>query len=81
MALSEVGPSITLCAFSETVAFSLGGIVSMPAVYNFAGFSAVAIFTDFLLQITCFVALLTLDAKRAEVFIYLFYLFYFSLYY
>jgi len=66
MALSEVGPSITLCALSETVAFGLGGIVSMPAVYNFAGFSAVAIFVDFLLQITCFVALLTLDAKRVE---------------
>jgi len=66
MALSEVGPSITLCALSETVAFALGGIVSMPAVYNFAAFSAVAVFTDFLLQVTVFVALLTLDARRVE---------------
>lgn len=66
MALSEVGPSITLCAISETVAFALGGIVGMPAVYYFAAFSSVAVFVDFLLQVTCFVALLVLDARRVE---------------
>jgi len=65
--MSEVGPSITLSATAETVAFALGAVVSMPAVNSFAAFSAVAIFVDFLLQITCFVTLLGLDARRAEV--------------
>jgi len=66
MSLGEVGPSITLTAISETVAFALGAIVKMPAVNSFASYSAVAIFIDFLLQITVFVALLTLDVKRSE---------------
>ena len=66
--MSEVGPSITLSAVAETVAFALGAIVSMPAVNSFAGYSAVAIFVDFMLQITCFVTLLGLDARRAEVY-------------
>jgi Niemann-Pick C1 protein len=65
--MSEVGPSITLSAVAETVAFGLGAIVSMPAVNSFAAYSAVAILVDFLLQITCFVTLLGLDARRAEV--------------
>ena len=49
--MSEVGPSITLSAVAETVAFALGAIVSMPAVNSFAGYSAVAIFVDFLGQV------------------------------
>ena len=36
----------------------------MPAVRVFSLYAAVAVFVDFLLQITCFVALLSLDAKR-----------------
>ena len=64
--LREVGPSITLSAMSETVAFSLGAVVSMPAVNSFAGLSAVAVFVDFLLQITLFLTLLGADARRTE---------------
>jgi len=36
----------------------------MPAVRTFSMFAGLAIFCDFLLQITCFVAVLALDAKR-----------------
>lgn len=39
----------------------------MPAVRTFSLFAAVAVFIDFLLQITCFVSLLGLDIKRQEV--------------
>ena len=66
LTLKEVGPSITLSALSETVAFSLGAVVSMPAVNSFAGLSAVAVFVDFLMQITLFLTLLAADARRTE---------------
>ncbi|KAL1418222.1 hypothetical protein MTO96_026105 [Rhipicephalus appendiculatus] len=36
----------------------------MPAVKTFALYAGLALLVDFLLQVTCFVALLTLDAKR-----------------
>ena len=64
--MSEIGPSITLSATSESVAFLLGTIVTMPAVNSFAAYSAVAVFVDFLLQITCFLALVAIDARRKE---------------
>ena len=64
LALASVGPSITLAALAESSAFMLGLMTKMPAVQAFAVYSAVAIFFDYLLQITCFVAFLTLDARR-----------------
>lgn len=39
----------------------------MPAVHTFSLFAGMAVFIDFLLQITCFVSLLGLDIKRQEV--------------
>ncbi|XP_042300006.1 NPC intracellular cholesterol transporter 1-like, partial [Sceloporus undulatus] len=44
----------------------LGSLSTMPAVRTFSLFAAVAVFIDFLLQITCFVSLLGLDIKRQE---------------
>ena len=38
----------------------------MPAVRIFSLYAAAAVFFDFLLQVTAFVALLSLDAKRQE---------------
>ena len=38
----------------------------MPAVRIFSLYAAAAVFFDFLLQITAFVALLSLDSKRQE---------------
>ncbi|XP_010637028.1 NPC intracellular cholesterol transporter 1-like [Fukomys damarensis] len=38
----------------------------MPAVHTFSLFAGMAVFIDFLLQITCFVSLLGLDIKRQE---------------
>uniref|UniRef100_A0A670Y8Z2 NPC intracellular cholesterol transporter 1 n=1 Tax=Pseudonaja textilis TaxID=8673 RepID=A0A670Y8Z2_PSETE len=64
--LGEVAPSMFLSSFSETVAFFLGSLSTMPAVRTFSLFAAVAVFIDFLLQITCFVSLLGLDVKRQE---------------
>ncbi|XP_072460487.1 NPC intracellular cholesterol transporter 1 isoform X1 [Notamacropus eugenii] len=64
--LGEVAPSMFLSSFSETVAFFLGALSTMPAVRTFSLFAGMAVFIDFLLQITCFVSLLGLDIKRQE---------------
>ncbi|CAG8754700.1 4506_t:CDS:1, partial [Acaulospora morrowiae] len=64
--LGRMGPSILLSALSETIAFGLGGIVTMPAVRNFALYAALAVWVDFSLQVTVFIAFLSLDAKRQE---------------
>ncbi len=50
-ALAEAGPSITLAAAAETLAFALGGLTPMPAVRNFSLCAALAILLDFLLQV------------------------------
>jgi Niemann-Pick C1 protein len=65
--LGKMGPSILLSSISETVAFGLGAFVTMPAVSSFAIVAALAVFIDFLLQATCFVSCMVLDAHRAEV--------------
>ncbi|KAM7400435.1 hypothetical protein PAMA_004903 [Pampus argenteus] len=64
--LGDVAPSMFLSSFSETVAFFLGALSSMPAVRTFSLFAGLAVFIDFLLQISCFVSLLGLDARRQE---------------
>ncbi|XP_056327122.1 NPC intracellular cholesterol transporter 1 [Danio aesculapii] len=64
--LGDVAPSMFLSSFSETVAFFLGALSTMPAVRTFSLFAGLAIFIDFLLQISCFVSLLGLDIKRQE---------------
>lgn len=45
----------------------LGALSTMPAVKIFSLYAALAVLIDFLLQISCFVSLMTLDAKRQEV--------------
>lgn len=62
--LSKVGPSILLTTLSESICFFLGGLSDMPAVKAFALYAGMALVIDFLLQISCFVSLLALDAKR-----------------
>uniref|UniRef100_A0A8C8JJY3 SSD domain-containing protein n=1 Tax=Oncorhynchus tshawytscha TaxID=74940 RepID=A0A8C8JJY3_ONCTS len=64
--LGDVAPSMLLSSFSETVAFFLGALSTMPAVRTFSLFAGLAVFIDFLLQISCFISLLGLDAKRQE---------------
>lgn len=65
-ALAVAGPSITLAASCETLAFLLGAITPMPAVRNFSLCAALAVLLDFILQVTMFVAFLSLDLKRME---------------
>lgn len=65
-ALGRMGPSILLSASMETVAFSLGAFVGMPAVRNFAAYAAGAVLINALLQITMFVSVLALNQQRVE---------------
>jgi Niemann-Pick C1 protein len=62
--LGSVAPSMLLTGLAESIAFFLGALTSMPAVRSFSLFAGMAIFLDFLLQVTFFVALLYWDARR-----------------
>lgn len=62
--VGKVGPSMLLTSLSESLAFFLGALTNMPAVKVFSLYAAMAVLFDFLLQITIFICLLTLDAKR-----------------
>ena len=39
----------------------------MPAIRSFALFAGMALLIDFFLQMTCFIALFSLDTRRQEV--------------
>ncbi|XP_075414452.1 NPC1-like intracellular cholesterol transporter 1 [Tenrec ecaudatus] len=64
--LGHVGPSMLLCSLSEAICFFLGALTPMPAVRTFALTSGLAVVLDFLLQMSAFVALLSLDSRRQE---------------
>ncbi|KAM6931324.1 NPC1-like intracellular cholesterol transporter 1 [Xenentodon cancila] len=64
--LGQVAPSMLLCSLSESVCFFLGALSTMPAVKSFALYAALAVVMDFVLQMTAFVALLSLDARRQD---------------
>ncbi|GLG97820.1 NPC intracellular cholesterol transporter 1 homolog 1b, partial [Gryllus bimaculatus] len=63
-ALGRAGPSLLLASASECCCFLLGALSAMPAVRAFALFAGLALALAFVLQCSCFVALLTLDARR-----------------
>jgi Niemann-Pick C1 protein len=66
--LGKVGASMTLASMSEFLAFMLGALTKMPAVQAFCVFAGVAVLANFILQITAFVALLSLDVRRRDSF-------------
>ncbi|KAJ1272298.1 hypothetical protein BS78_06G191600 [Paspalum vaginatum] len=66
VALVEVGPSITLASFAEVLAFAVSTINPTPATRVFSMFAALAVFMDFLLQVTAFVALIVFDFRRTQ---------------
>jgi len=53
-----------LTSISESIAFFLGALTPMPAVRLFSLYAGMSVLIDFLLQITIFVSLITLDQKR-----------------
>ena len=65
-ALKEIGPSIFAAAFCETLAFFIGMLTDVPALYSFCLVAGLSVAADFILQITLFIAALTLDGKRIQ---------------
>ena len=65
-ALARVGPSILLTAMSECFCFLIGALSDMPAVRTFALYATVALFIDFIFQISAFIALMAIDQRRME---------------
>ncbi len=57
-ALAEVGPSVTLAAACEVLAFGLGGLTGMPAIRNFSLCAAAAVALDYVLQVVWYLVLL-----------------------
>ena len=49
------------------VFYNAGALSGMPAVKAFALYAGMALLFDFLLQISCFIGLLSLDTARQEV--------------
>ncbi|CAM9850692.1 unnamed protein product, partial [Ectocarpus sp. 12 AP-2014] len=64
LGVKRCGVSITYTSLTNFFAFLLGSLTSLPAVEYFCLYAATAILFDFFLQMTAFVALLTIDAKR-----------------
>ena len=62
--VGEVAPSLLLASLSESACFLIGTLTPMPAVKVFAMTASLALIIDFVLQMTVFIALLTLDTKR-----------------
>ncbi|RCK63902.1 Niemann-Pick type C-related protein 1 [Candida viswanathii] len=64
--LKNIGPSCFISAILQVSMFLLATSVGMPAVRNFAFYGAGAVLINFLLQMTCFIGLLSLDQRRLE---------------
>jgi Niemann-Pick C1 protein len=65
-AMKEVGPSIFAAAFCEALAFFIGMLTDVPALYSFCLVAGLSVIADFVLQITLFLAALSLDGKRIQ---------------
>ncbi|CAG0904578.1 unnamed protein product, partial [Cyprideis torosa] len=64
--VGDVAPSMLLSSVAESCCFFLGSLSDMPAIRAFALYAGFALILDFILQITAFVALFSLDIKRQE---------------
>ncbi|XP_065174717.1 NPC intracellular cholesterol transporter 1-like [Sycon ciliatum] len=64
--LSAVAPSLTLSALAESVAFFCGALSDIPAVRSFSLYAGLAVLFNYFLQMTAFIAFLSLDARRQD---------------
>ncbi len=65
-AMKEIGPSIFTAAFCESIAFFIGLLTDVPALQDFCLVAAIGVIADFLLQITIFVAALSIERRRLD---------------
>jgi Niemann-Pick C1 protein len=62
--VGKVGPSMLLTGTTQSAAFLISALTPMPGVRAFSLYASLAIILNFILQVTCFVVLMTIDAKR-----------------
>jgi predicted RND superfamily exporter protein len=62
--MDEIGLSITLTSLTSILAFALGSMSSVPAVYWLCQYAYPTIFITYLYQITFFAASIVLDERR-----------------
>lgn len=63
-AMKEIGPSIFAAALCEAIAFFIGMLTDVPALYSFCLVAGISVIMDFIFQMTIFLAILTVDGKR-----------------
>eukprot|EP00752_Nemacystus_decipiens_P008590 g7670.t1 len=66
LGVKRCGVSITYTSLTNFFAFLLGSQSALPAVQYFCLYASVSILFDFFLQMTAFVAVLTMDANRQK---------------
>ncbi|XP_066936303.1 patched domain-containing protein 3-like [Clytia hemisphaerica] len=66
LAMRHAGVSVLVTSVTDVCAFLIGAATILPALRSFSVWCAIGILAIFLLTITLFTALLTLDAKRQE---------------
>jgi hypothetical protein len=64
--MREAGMSILMTSLTDIAAFAAGTLTELKAVRDFCGLAACCVTTDFLLQITLFIAFLVYDRTRAS---------------
>jgi len=64
--LREAGLAILMTSLTDVAAFAAGSLTEVNAVRQFCGLAACCVVTDFLLQITLFIAVLVFDRTRAS---------------
>ncbi|CAM9756602.1 unnamed protein product, partial [Hapterophycus canaliculatus] len=62
----KVAPSILGAAVCEAVAFLVGALTNIPALRQFCLVAATAVVVGFALQVSWFMAALSLDARRVS---------------
>ena len=66
MTLKEVGPNISTAAFGEFLSFLVGYFTDIPALESFCLCSSFAVLINYLLQMSIFVAFVSLDDSRIK---------------
>ncbi|KAI8353467.1 hypothetical protein B0O80DRAFT_498889 [Mortierella sp. GBAus27b] len=64
--LGAVGVSITLTLVAELCLLVIGAMVAIPAVQEFCKFAIAAVIMDYLLQMTFFITVISIDIRRLE---------------
>merc|ERR1711920_74295 len=65
-AVSRGGTAITVTSVTNSAAFFIGSLTSLPALKHFAVWAGIGILFDFLYQVTFFVAFMTMDTHRQD---------------